>query len=147
MAQTSAMPKSVQSDIPMDAVGEALLQHYNVGIKNPWFEIGRSDQETYNRRKLPWAGKSYTVDENGNVSGPNADEIPENLKGSWANLASAARSQLKGNNYENLEALFQQGLSDVAEELRMSSARQSVTVTTANGETKSVERYVRPGDR
>lgn len=141
------MPKSVQSDIPMDAVGEALLQHYNVGISNPWFEIGRSDQETYNRRRLPWSGKNYSVDENGNVSGPNADEIPENLQESWGRLAEAARTHLRGNNYENLEALFQQGLSEVADDLRMSSARQSVQVTTADGGTKTVERYVRPGER
>jgi hypothetical protein len=147
MVRTETMPKSVQSDIPMDAVGEALLQHYNVGITNPWFEIGRSDQETYNRRKLPWAGKNYTVDENGNVSGPNVEELDENLVAQWSELATAARDNLKGNSYENLEALFQQGLSEVASDLRKSEARQSVTVTTADGSTKQVERYVRPGER
>lgn len=147
MARTEAMPKSVQSDIPMDAVGEALLQHYNVGITNPWFEIGRSDQETYNRRKLPWAGKSYDVDEDGNVSGPNAEEIPENLKSSWSDLATAARDNLKGNNYKNLEALFQQGLADMKSELTKADARTSVTVTTADGSTENVERYQRPAER
>jgi hypothetical protein len=147
MAQTKAMPKSIQSDIPMEAVGEALLQHYNVGISNPWFEIGRSDQETYNRRKLPWAGKNYTVDENGNVSGPNVESLPENLVNSWGRLADSARANLRGERYENLEAFFQQGLADVAEDLRMSSARESVNVMTADGNTKQVERYVRPGER
>lgn len=147
MPETSAMPKSIQSDISVDAVGEALLQHYNVGISNPWFEIGRSDQETYNRRRLPWAGKNYSVDENGNVSGPNASEVPSNLKEQWAALASAARNNLDGNRYENLEALFQQGLSDVGEELFKGSAHQEVTVTTADGGSKSEERYLPPDQR
>jgi hypothetical protein len=146
MVQTSQMPKSVQSDISMEAVGEALLQHYNVGITNPWFEIGRSDQETYNRRKLPWAGKTYTV-EGGTVSGPNSDEIPEGLKSSWKAMAEAASSELEGNNYKNLEALFQQGLADVADELHKSEAREDVTVTDAEGNTETVERYVPPAER
>jgi hypothetical protein len=147
MPRTEAMPKAIQSDIPMDAVGEALLQHYNVGITNPWFEIGRSDQETYNRRKLPWAGKSYSVDENGNVSGPNAEEIPENLKAQWASLSEAAKDVMGGESYANLEAMFQQGLQEVGEQVSKPEATQSVQVTTADGGTKSVDRYVRPGQR
>lgn len=147
MPRTESMPKAIQSDIPMDAVGEALLQHYNVGITNPWFKIGRSDQETYNRRKLPWAGKSYSVDENGNVSGPNAEEIPENMKAQWASLADAATSVMEGENYANLEAMFQQGLQEVGERISKEEATQSVTVTTADGGSKTVERYVPPEDR
>jgi hypothetical protein len=150
MARTAEMPKAIQSDIPMDAVGEALLQHYNVGIQNPWFEIGRSDQETYNRRKLPWAGKSYTVSEDGSVSGPNTSEIPEGLLDSWQRLADAARSEMEGERYENLEAMFQQGLQAVGEAVQDATdnnAYQSVEVTTADGETKEEERYVRPGER
>lgn len=113
MVETAAMPKSIHSDISVDAVGEALLQHYNVGIKNPWFEIGRSDQETYNRRKLPWAGKSYSVDRNGNVSGPNVEELPDGLTQQWAALASAARQVLEGNEYGDLDTLFEEGLSQI----------------------------------
>ena len=33
----------------------------NVGIKNPWFEDGLSDQEFYNRKALPWEGAAYTI--------------------------------------------------------------------------------------
>lgn len=118
MVDTAQMPKSIQSDISVDAVGEALLQHYNVGIENPWYAAGYSDQETYNRRMLPWSGKNYTVDEQGNVSGPNAEALPENLKEQWASLAQSARNNLKGNTYENLTDLYENGLSEVADDLR-----------------------------
>lgn len=103
------MPKSIHSDIPVEAVGEALLQHYNVGISNPWFEIGRSDQETYNRRKLPWAGKTYTVSESGDVSGPNVEELPANLVNQWALFADEARTVIGGTagTHENLEEFYQ----------------------------------------
>jgi len=107
MVQTSQMPRSLQSDIPMEAVGEALLQHYNVGITNPWFEAGYSDQETYNRRRLPWAGNRYTVDENGDVSGPNAESLPDNLKQAWVNLAEEARSVLEGETFEDMDDHFE----------------------------------------
>jgi len=118
MVDTAQMPKSIQSDISVDAVGEALLQHYNVGIENPWYAAGYSDQETYNRRMLPWSGKNYTVDEAGNVSGPNAEALPESLKEQWASLAQSARNNLKGNEYENLTDLYENGLSAVADDLR-----------------------------
>lgn len=118
MVETAQMPKSIQSDIPVDAIGEALLQHYNVGITNPWFEAGYSDQETYNRRKLPWAGKTYNVDEDGNVSGTNVDELPSGLTDQWSDLADAARSVLKGNDYDNLEDLYERGLTEVGSQLR-----------------------------
>lgn len=147
MPRTENMPKGIQSDIPIEAVGDALLQHYNVGIQNPWYDIGRSDQETYNRRKLPWAGKSYSVDENGNVSGPNSEQIPEGLKSAWSNLADAAREVMGGESYENLEAMFQQGLQEVGQEVSKAEATQTVTVTTADGGTKQVERYVPPAER
>lgn len=119
MVRTEAMPKSIQSDISVDAVGEALLKHYNVGIRNPWFEIGRSDQETYNRRKLPWAGKSYSVDQNGNVSGPNVEELPDSLTDRWAELASAARTHLAvgEGGFGDLETMFEEGLTAVAQDL------------------------------
>jgi hypothetical protein len=117
MAETAQMPKSIQSDISVDAVGEALLQHYNMGITNPWHEAGYSDQETYNRRMLPWSGKNYTVDENGNVSGPNAESVPEGLKEQWASLAQAARQNLKGEEYDDLTDLYENGLMDMKDAL------------------------------
>lgn len=100
------MPASIHSDISVDAVGEALLQHYNVGIRNPWFDIGRSDQETYNRKKLPWAGKRYSVDGN-TVSGPNADSLPDGLTQQWQDFASEVQSVHAGNNYDGLEDMYQ----------------------------------------
>ena len=36
-------------------------RNVNVGIKNPWFEEGLSDQEFYNRKALPWEGAAYAV--------------------------------------------------------------------------------------
>lgn len=91
----------------MDAVGEALLQHYNVGISNPWYEAGLSDQETYNRRKLPWAGKNYSVDGDGNVSGPNAESLPDGLVASWNALAVEAQSTVADSDgYEGLQDMY-----------------------------------------
>lgn len=138
----------------MDAVGEALLQHYNVGIRNPWFEIGESEQETYNRRQLPWAGNSYRVDANtGQVSGPNTDQLPDTFTDSdpdvnpWVKMAQEAGDILEGERYENLEALSAQGLSRMASALRKDEAHQSVTVTTADGGSKEVSRYAPPAER
>lgn len=118
MVQTSQMPKSIQSDIPVEAVGEALLQHYNVGITNPWYELGLSEQETYNRRKLPWADNNYSVSSGGNVSGPNASEIPEGLKQQWRNLARASRNLLQGQNFGDLQTMYDEGLTEVGDALR-----------------------------
>ncbi len=106
------MPLGIQSDIPMDAVGEALLQHYNVGIQNPWYEAGYSDQQTYNRRKLPWAGKSYTVNEDGELVGDNP-EISDAMANVWSQLAQQARDVLKGNEYDNLTDLYENGLAEI----------------------------------
>lgn len=107
MADTMQMPKSVHSDIPLDAIGEALLQHYNVGITNPWFEAGLSDQETYNRRKLPWAGKNYTVNDDGELVG-DASEVPEGLARQWENFAEEATDTIGGTEgqHESLEDFY-----------------------------------------
>lgn len=99
----------------MDAVGEALLKHYNVGITNPWFEAGLSDQETYNRRKLPWAGKSYTVDDSGSLVG-DASDVPDGLVDQWEAFAQESRRVL-GDNYQNgqdLEGFFENGLANMS---------------------------------
>lgn len=106
------MPLSVQSDIPMDAVGEALLQHYNVGITNPWYEAGYSDQQTYNRRKLPWAGKSYTINDSGELVGDNP-EISDAMANVWSQLAQSARNVLGGQEFDNLEDLYENGLAEI----------------------------------
>jgi len=112
------MPRSIHSGIDTEAVGEALLQHYNMGIKNPWYEIGVSEQETYNRRKLPWSGKIYKVDEGGNVSGPNAEQVPEKLKAQWKNLAEASRAVSDGEGaYGDLETLYEDFLLEVGSRL------------------------------
>lgn len=108
MPETAQMPVSIHSDIPMDAIGEALLQHYNVGISNPWFEAGYSDQETYNRRKLPWAGKNYTITEDGDLVG-DAPEVPAGLVTQWKAFAEESRQTFA--NYESgqdIHALYDQ---------------------------------------
>lgn len=148
MARTESMPLSIQSDVPLTAVGEALLQHYNVGIKNPWFEEGHSDQETYNRRQLPWAGNSYTVDtDDGTVSGPNPEELDSNLTDQWIELAKAAEDNLKGERYEDLDAMYKTGLQEMKSDLSKDEAFQDVEVTNADGETVTEERYLRPAER
>jgi len=115
--QTSEMPTSIHGGISVDAVGEALLKHYNVGIKNPWFEIGLSDQETYNRRKLPWAGKSYTIDESGEISG-DADGAPDGLVTQWEAFAEESRATIArpgepGEKYGDLETFYEEGLQNM----------------------------------
>lgn len=118
MVQTTEMPKGIHGSIPVDAVGEALLKHYNVGITNPWFELGLSDQETYNRRKLPWAGKSYTVDDSGNLVGDAAD-VPDGLAAQWEAFAEESRDVIArdgapGEKYGDLETFFEEGLSNMS---------------------------------
>jgi len=107
MAETKEMPKSIHSGIPIDAIGEALLQHYNVGISNPWFEAGLSDQETYNRRKLPWAGKNYTVTDSGELAG-DTSEVPAGLARQWEAFAQESREVIGGTagTHENLEDFY-----------------------------------------
>lgn len=115
MVQTEQMPKSIHGDIAVDAIGEALLKHYNVGITNPWFELGLSDKETYNRRKLPWAGKNFTVDtDNGTVSGPGSESLPDGLVQQWIDFAEEAESVLGGNEYGDLESLYNDGLTNMS---------------------------------
>lgn len=118
MAETSQMPKSIHSGIDTSAVGESLLQHYNMGITNPWFELGVSEQETYNRRQLPWAGNNYTVSEGGNVSGPNVEALPDSLTDQWENLAEASRDISDGEGaYGDLETLYDEFLTEVGDRL------------------------------
>jgi len=118
MATTEQMPKSVHSGISTEAVGEHLLQHYNMGIKNPWYDEGYSDQETYNRRKLPWAGKSYTVTEDGELMGPNTEELKDGLTDNWVNLAEASRDIMQGEGaYGDLESLYEGPLADIGSRL------------------------------
>lgn len=127
-------------------MADVLAKHYNVGITNPWYEIGRSEQETYTRRQLPWAGNNYSVSADGTVSGPNKSKVPDGIQQQWKRMASASRSIGNGENYENLEALYQQRLSKIGDELSGGSKDHvEVTVTTADGNEKQVERYVRPG--
>jgi len=102
MVQTSQMPASIHSDISVEAVGEALLQHYNVGITNPWYELGLSDQETYNRRRLPWSDNTYQVDtESETVSGPNVESLPDNLVNQWVLFANEAEAVIGGTEGEH----------------------------------------------
>ena len=118
MVETAQMPRSIHSNISTDAVGESLLRHYNMGITNPWYELGVSDQETYNRRRLPWSGRRYKVAEDGTVSGPNVDELPENLVENWQNLAEASRAVMAGEGaYGDLETLYDEALTEIGSRL------------------------------
>lgn len=131
--KTSQLPTSVHSDIDPSAVAEVLMMHYNVGITNPWYEAGLSDQETYNRRRLPWSGRNYHVDEDGNVSGPNLENVKDSLQERWAALAESSRENLKGNVYGDLEELYNDGLTEVGNDLR----EDTVELTTVSGDTVS----------
>lgn len=125
MVETEQMPTGIHSSIPIDAVGEALLQHYNVGIPNPWAAIGISDQETYNRRKLPWAGKSFTVDSDGNVIGETPRGVSEDMEEVWGNLATTMDDMAEGEGeYGDLKTLHEELLTEVGDELRGSGPQQ-----------------------
>lgn len=61
----------------------------NVGIKNPWFDEGLSDQEYYNRKALPWEGAAYAV-VGGNivkVAGRPGAATGEEIESQYPNLA------------------------------------------------------------
>lgn len=73
---------------------EALLagidpRNINIGIENPYYDEGYSDQETYNRKALPWEGAAYVV-AGGSITKiggrPDALEGPE-LERQYPNLA------------------------------------------------------------
>jgi len=85
------------------APAEAILsgidpRDVNVGIKNPWFDEGLSDQEFYNRKALPWEGAAYAVQGGtivkvagrpGAASGSEIESQYPNLAEVWSRFAAA----------------------------------------------------------
>lgn len=74
----------------------------NVGIKNPWYDEGLSDQEYYNRKALPWEGAAYAVAGGtivkvaGRAGAADGNEIEQqypNLAEVWQRFASAQRDR------------------------------------------------------
>jgi len=137
----------VHSTLQPTAIAEVLAQHYNVGITNPWFEAGLSEQETYTRRQLPWSGNNYEVSPSGNVSGANASKIPEGLKEQWRRMSEASRNIGAGERYENLEALYNDRLVKIGEALSYDQAFPERDVNTASGGTTKEKVYTRPAKR
>lgn len=132
MAQVTDFPKSIHSDVDPAAIGEVLARFYNVGITNPWFEAGLSDQETYNRRRLPWSGFDYSVDtDTGNVSGPNIENVPESLQERWVRLAEESQENGAGEFYADLQELKEERLDVIGAEL--SADVDTITVETVGG--------------
>lgn len=133
--QASEFPKSIHSSIQPEAIGAVLAKHYNVGVTNPWFEAGLSDQPTYTRRRLPWSGYSYTADpDTGRVSGPNADQIPAGLKQVWLNMAAASKNTGVGEVYADLEELKEERLDEIGSKLEGGGSAK-VELTTVSGGT------------
>lgn len=130
MSQRTDFPKSIHSDIQPQAIGNVLAQFYNVGITNPWYEQGLSDQKTYARRRLPWAGHSYSVREDGTVVTEDGPDVKEGLKQQWRNLARESRQNGAGEFYADLEELKEERLDVIGDELR----EDKMTFTTSGGE-------------
>lgn len=74
----------------------------NVGIKNPWFEEGLSDQEYYNRKALPWEGAAYAIaggsivkvaGRPGAADGAQIEQMYPNLAEVWNRFARAQQDR------------------------------------------------------
>lgn len=74
----------------------------NVGIKNPWFEEGLSDQEFYNRKALPWEGAAYAITggtivkvagRSNAATGPEIENQYPNLAEVWNRFARAQQDR------------------------------------------------------
>ena len=74
----------------------------NVGIKNPWYDEGLSDQEYYNRKALPWEGAAYAISGGtivkvaGRAGAADGDQIESqypNLAEVWQRFASAQQDR------------------------------------------------------
>lgn len=104
------------STIPAEAIVSAIdPRNINVGIKNPAYEAGQSDQEFYNRKALPWEGAAYAVSPtSGDIikvggrpdaaSGPEIQSDYPNLAEVWARFAAA--QQNRDPNPGSLTALY-----------------------------------------
>jgi len=74
----------------------------NVGIKNPWYDEGLSDQEYYNRKALPWEGAAYAIaggtivkvaGRAGAADGSEIERQYPNLAEVWQRFASAQKDR------------------------------------------------------
>lgn len=104
------------SSIPASAiVAQIDPRNVNVGIKNPAYEVGQSDQEYYNRKALPWEGAAYAVDPGtGSIvkvagrpdaaDGSTIENAYEGLAEMWTRFAAA--QQNRDPNPGSLSALY-----------------------------------------
>ena len=93
------------SSIPASAiVAQIDPRNIHVGIKNPAYDEGASDQEFYNRKALPWEGAAYAVDPGtGSIvqvagrpdaaSGPDIENKYEGLAEVWTRFAAAQQNR------------------------------------------------------
>lgn len=88
-------------------------RNVNVGIENPYYDAGFSDQETYNRKALPWEGAAYTfvngslVKVAGRADADTGSELETrypNLVEVWNRFADA--QQQRDSNPGSIEALI-----------------------------------------
>jgi hypothetical protein len=91
------------SSAPAEAILSSIdPRDVNVGIKNPAYEDGLSDQEFYNRKALPWEGAAYAVaggtivkvaGRSGAASGPEIEQQYPNLAEVWQRFAAAQQDR------------------------------------------------------
>lgn len=90
-------------------------RNVNVGIDNPYYATGDSNQETYNRHALPWEGAAYAVTGTGEiikVAGREDAASGNEIMNSYGNLSEvwtrfAAAQQARDPNPGSIGALIE----------------------------------------
>jgi len=104
---SSADPSAILSHQDIDP------RDIHVGIDNPYAEAGYSDQETYNRKALPWEGAAYTIVGGSivKVAGRSGAKDGDQIERSYPNLAQvwnrfARAQQDRDSNPGSIDALI-----------------------------------------